>query len=582
MSQLIFENVNSLLKYIESNYDNDKAFNEKRPEGWVSISHKNWLNEVKYLALYLHSIGVKKGKNIGILSPSNIRWTIADMAVLAAGAANVPLFANISEENFVFECTQPDVKTLFVSGPDQWKMYEKHKDLFDNVIALDETQEKGVIDYESALRIGREIDKNNPELYHTILAAIDKDDMGSIIYTSGSTGVPKGVVYSQFALIGACLTNLFGWTKENDRYLNILPLPHIFGRIVNYLFIGQGIPIYYVTDPKTIGEACKEVHPTTIALVPRVLEKIYASVVAKAESQDLLKRTIAHWAFSLANAEEGGLLKTLFHPIADKIVFSNIRNALGGSFRVIISGGAPLNPHLNHFFCDIGMPIYEGYGLTELGICSVNNIEKSKIGTVGVPIPFVEMKTSADGELLIKNLFKTEYYKNPEATKELYDEEGWLRSGDKAEIDENGFVTLVGRIKELVKTSIGEYIAPVPIEQELCKVPFIDLSMVVAEHRKFVSVLIFPNYEVVERLKNSQNHSEMSNEEFLNSPYIKAEMDKLLESINAHLNHWEQIHAYRFVAAPPTIESGELTPSMKIKRDVIQKKYKDLIDSMYD
>ena len=295
-----------------------------------------------------------------------------------------------------------------------------------------------------------------------------------------------------------------------------------------------------------------------------------------------MKRQLGQWAFDLANDEKESFYKHLFHPIADKILYHTLRESLGGSIKTVISGGAALNPHLNHFFHEVGIPIVEGWGMTEACPVTVNRVETNKIGTVGPGISNFQYKISPEGEVLIKGTgVMRGYYKNPEATALALDAEGWLHTGDKGEIDADGYLILQGRLKEMFKTSTGEYVVPVPIEQAIGKAPLIDAAMVVADGRKFASCLLFANKEVLESLKAAHNAQNLSDEEFLESDFVKQEMDKLFENLNQHLNHWEQIHAYRFIPHPPSIEAGELTPSMKIRRDVVTKKYQHLIDAMY-
>lgn len=575
--------VAELIRTMEKSYHNPQGFAEKIGEEWVYTSHAQAIKEIKSMALWLESVGLKKGDFVGLLALPSPHWTFVDLACMSIGVVTVPLFGNISEENFVFECTQTNLKTIFVSGIEQWAMWNKHKDLYTRTIALDNLYgENKCIDYATALGQGENLVAQNPGRFEELLNLIQKDDLATIIYTSGSTGIPKGVMLSNSNLVGVLQCNPMDWNREKDRYLSILPLAHIFGRSLNFIMLYWGLPVYYFNDLKNVGIACREVHPTIIALVPRLLEKIYAKMVDNVNHAGFLKRTIGQWAFSLANEESEGIFKTIMHPLADKVVYSHLREALGGSLRVVISGGAPLNPHLCHFLIDIGVPIYEGFGMSEASIVTVNSPTDLRIGTVGKVADGLTLKTSPEGELLIKGpIVLTGYYQNPKATAETFDADGWLKTGDKAVISDDGFVTIVGRIKELVKSSVGEYIAPVPMEQQLQNAPIVDLAMVVAENRKFVSCLLFPNFEVVESLKKAQKSENMTDEEFLNSPYVQEEMNTLIEQINSKLNHWEQIRAYRFVQSPPSIETGELTPSMKIRRDVVTKKFKDLIDTMY-
>jgi long-chain acyl-CoA synthetase len=276
------------------------------------------------------------------------------------------------------------------------------------------------------------------------------------------------------------------------------------------------------------------------------------------------------------------MYKNVMHRIADKIVYSHLRHELGGSIQAVICGGAPLNPHLNHFFHDIGIPIYEGWGLTEGCPITVNRPGANKIGTVGLPFKNCELKISPEGEVLVRGpLVMRSYYKNSEATSRALDAEGWLHTGDRGSIDAEGYLTLKGRMKEMYKTSTGEWVAPVPIEQMLCKAPLIEMAMVIAEGRKFVACLLFPNIEVLKSLKEAQGLVALTDEQFLNSEYVRREMKQLIEAVNKHLNHWEQIYAYCFISQALSIEEGEITPSLKLRRDVILKKYQHLIDAMY-
>lgn len=578
------KSIAELIRLAEKKDPQIKALYDKINGKWVYTTQEEWLKQLKAISLWLHKLGVKKGDNIGILAQPSARWTIVDLACMSIGAVTVPLFGNVSSENFQFETEQAGIKIIFVSGEQEWIMWDDFKTHFTTTIALDEApRSASVVTYEEALEKGEDLFDQNPEAFNQLLTQIRPDDIATIIYTSGSTGVPKGVMLTHQNLVAITHVDPMQWNPEKDRYLSILPLAHVFGRSLNFIMIHWGIPVYYFNQLKEVGIACQEIHPTIVALVPRLLEKIYAKMVDKVNNAGFLKRTIGQWAFNLANDEDDeGLYKTLMHPLADKIVYSHLREALGGELRVVISGGAPLNPHLCHFFIEIGMPIYEGFGMTEASITTCNDPKMRKIGTVGTPIEGMQVKISDEQELLIKGpIVLKGYYKMPEATQKTFTEDGWLKTGDKAHIDSEGFVTIVGRVKELIKSSVGEWIAPVPIEQQLARAPIVDMAMVVAYKRKFASCLLFPDFEVLGTLKKAQGQESMSDEEFLNSEYIQREMRQTIEQINQHLNHWEQIRDFRFIPRPPTIETGELTPSMKIRREVVSEKYKELIDSMY-
>jgi len=571
-----------MLRYVERSYSNPTALNRKNSDGWQSVSTQEFIESVKAVALGLHQLGLQRGDRVGILSQPSPQWTIAELGVLSAGGVVVPLFANISDENFVYEATHTDLKILFVEGSDQWKVYEKHVDLFDIAIGFDELQHRKAISFQELMDKGKELDSLRPKLYESLQNAIHTDDLALIIYTSGSMGLPKGVELTQANISGVLNFEEFHWQQGQDSYLSILPLAHIFGHCINLWVITWGISIYYYNDYKSVGEVCKEIKPTAMIVVPRLLEKIYAKMTDQLHSTKGIKRRIGELAFKLAKQEKPSLFKKLVFPLFDSLVYSKLRKAFGGRLRIVLSGGAPLNTHLRHFYNEVGIPVYEGYGLTEACPLCVNLPNKDKIGTVGLPILGQNIRISPEGEVLAHGiLIMRGYYQDPEATAAAIDEDGWLHTGDRGSLDADGYLTLLGRMKELYKTSTGEYVAPVPIEQALCRHPLVDMAMVVAEGRKFTSCLLFPNHDYLARLKSQQRVENIGDEAFLQGDFVRQEMDKLLHKVNKHLNHWEEIHGYRFILEPLTIEGGELTPSMKIRRDAVAQKFSDLIDAIY-
>lgn len=572
-----------VLRYVEESYSNSEAFNYQTDTGWDTISTQTFCNQIKYIALGLHNLGVKKGDMVGIFANSSTRWTIADLAIASIGAVTVPLFSNLSVENFEFEVKQTNLRTIFVAGKEQWDLVMKDSNLFQNVISLyDEGENRSATRFQEIIEQGKSLDEREPKLSDQLRNAVKPDDLASIVYTSGSTGVPKGVMLTHFNMAGTLCVDPYDWNKDTDKYLSILPIAHIFARTLNLFMVAWGIRIYYIRDITTVAAVCQEIHPTVMIVVPRVLEKVYAKMLAKVQQSSGLKKIIGLWAFRLAGMEGNSLYSKLMRPIADKLVFSVLRNALGGKFRVIISGGAALNPHLHRFFLNIGVPLYEGWGLTEAATVSCSPYGRIKIGTVGKPFEMMQAKISPEGEILVQGPIVTKgYYKNEEATRNLFSPDGWLRTGDNGVIDDEGYITIKGRLKELYKTSTGEYIAPVPIEQQLMRESFIDMAMIVADTRKFTSCLIFPDHEDLKRMMRENGLQNMSEKEFVESKLFKKQMEEVMNKVNKHLNHWEEIHAYRVILDPPTIEGGELTPTMKIRRNIVENKYKDLIDSMY-
>lgn len=578
-----FNTVVEVIKYVNENYCNQEAFNYQTDAGWDTISTQTFCSQIKYIALGLHNLGVKKKDMVGIFAHSSTRWTIADLAIASIGAVSVPLFSNLSVENFEFEVKQTQMKHIFVAGEEEWKLLRKQSNTFQNVISLyDEGEDRAAFRFQELLEQGRSLDEREPDLYEKITKAIAPDDLASIVYTSGSTGTPKGVMLTHFNIAGMLCIDPYSWDKDKDSYLSLLPIAHIFARTINLLMITWGVKIYYIRDISTVAAVCQEIHPTVIIVVPRILEKIYTKMLLKVQQATGLKRKIGLWAFKVANMDNSSLYKKIMAPIADKLVYSTLREALGGKLRIVISGGAALNPHLHHFYLSIGVPLYEGWGLTEAATVSCSPVGHIKIGTVGKPFEMMRAKISADDEILVQGPIVTKgYYKNEEANKALFSEDGWLRTGDKGSMDNEGYISIRGRLKELYKTSTGEYIAPVPIEQMLIKEPFIDMAMIVADSRKFASCLIFPDHDELYRMKRANHLESLSDEDFVQRKVFTKKVDEVIDQINKHLNHWEEIHAYRVILTPPSIEGGELTPTMKIRRNEIEKKYKSLIDSIY-
>lgn len=572
-----------LLNRIEKGMPNPKALNCRENGGWRSISTIEFLNDVKYLVLGMHYLGMQRGDRVGILANPSPNWTIADLAIILAGGIAVPLFANISDDNFVYEVAETDMKIIFVEGQEQWDAFLRHQERFDVGIALGEApQNSKIVSLKDIIEQGKVLEERRPHLYDKLKEAISPEDVGAIIYTSGSTGTPKGVELTQRNLTAALHFDRFNLDPQEDIYLSILPLAHVFGHCINYWAIAWGISIYYSNDYKNLGAICREVKPTTMVVVPRLLEKVYDKMIDNIHSSSWLKRQIGQWAIALAKSEKDYSFKHMFRSLADKLVYAKLREGLGGRLHTVLSGGAALNPHLHSFYQEIGIPIYEGWGLTEACPVCVNIPEKNKIGTVGPLMIEQKLTISPEGEVLVKgSLVMRGYYRHPQETAKAIDSEGWLHTGDRGSIDGDGYLTILGRMKELYKTSTGEYVAPIPIEQALTRNPLIDMAMVIADNRKFTSCLLFVNPETLARLKSQQRATKKSDQDFLQSSSIRNDIQKLIQSTNQHLNHWEQIHKYRLITDHLTIEGGELTPTMKIRREVVAKKYSKLIDSMY-
>ena len=579
------------LQKLKNQPNQEKVLNDLEGSVWVSYSMPETLSLIRAIALGLQTIGFKKGDTALIFAHPSSKWTIVDFAIKSIGGVSVPVFINISPENFEFQARQTEAKYIFVDGTHisdiayQKRVLADNKSLFTSIIPMNNTPDYK-LSFDKLAVMGFLEHEKSPALFDELVDNVKAEDMACVVYTSGSTGVPKGAEYSHERILAFSRSHFFG-INETDRFLSVLPLAHIYGYIMNQASLFFNVQIYFINDVKMLSQAAKEIHPTIIIVVPRLLEKLYTKLLTNIENQGFMKKTLGTWAFELAKHDDGHdqdyFTKHLLHSFADMLIYSKFREVLGGAIRIMISGSAPLSPLLQNFFNSVGIPIYEGYGMTEACPITINQQGARRVGSVGRPLKVFDVRVSDEGELHVKGIATmSRYYKNPEATAKMLTEDMWLKTGDKVRIDSDGYVYIVGRLKEVYKTSTGEFVVPVPIEQELIKAPLIEMATVIAEGRKFTSVLLFPEKEVLHSIKKAHNAEDVSDEEFLRSDFIKTETDNLIAEINKHLNKCEQILEYRYVPTSLTVESGELTPTLKIRRDVVTQKYAKLIDSMYN
>ena len=576
-----------VIKQVEENYSEDLAFNFLSDGHWNHISTESFIFDLKRLTLGLVSMGLKRGDNVGILAKSSPFWTMADFAIIIAGGVSVPIFDKISDVNLIFEVAQANIRFIFMEGEKSWKLFDEHRHLFETVIALDKpmVEGKNIVDFYDILKKGEEYWKENPELFDQLIDQQKADDVATIIYTSGVTGMPKGVELTHRNLTHLINYDVYSWKKKlSDSYLSVLPLAHVFARQINIIIIAWGIPLYYLNDMSRFAKVCKALKPGLMIVVPRLLEKMYEGMqMMIVKQKNALIKKFINWAFNLANTPAESLIKKyLLMPIADFLVYRKIRKFFGGKWRVILCGGAALNSELYQFYLNIGFPIYEGWGLTEASTAAVNQPGRIKVGTVGPNLPGIKIKLGKNDEVLVGGpTVMKGYYRHPDATSAVIDNEGWLHTGDKGEIDKKGFLTLTGRIKEQFKLSSGEYVSPSRIEEALNLHPLMYMAAVVGNRRKFVTALFFPDVKYLKLIKKQQKADNLSDEEFLSSPYIQEEMNNLIEKISSKLNVWEKIVKYRFILAPLTVEGGEITPTLQLIRDTVLERFKDEIEEMY-
>lgn len=557
-----------LFKYIATNNKSDSFLNYLNHDEWRAISTKDFIKKTLALAKYLRDIGVTSKTKVAIFADSSPYWLIYDFAIQLNGAVSVPMFTNISSNNLKFQIENSGVKFAFVDGGDNWQGIKEFIDNFDQIIIHNLKVKNPKLIYLS--KIFDNTESHNLTI-DSFRKTINPDDIATIIYTSGSTGNPKGVCLSHQNLISQLkATNKLFDLSNDDKALSFLPLAHIFERIVMLLYMTCNVKIYFADDIQNVQKLLTEVKPSVVTTVPRLLEKIYMRIREKISDTSPPKKYIAGLAFKYAsvvspNSSKNNPIWKLFN----KILYNKILDLLGGNIRIMISGGAPLSVNINRFFFNVGLPLYQGYGLTESSpVISVNHPSAVKFASCGKPIPLVNVKIANDGEILAKgpNIMNG-YYKNKAETNQVI-ENGWLKTGDLGYLDAEGFLFVNGRKKELMKTSNGKYVSPVVIEEKLKTIPHIETAMIVADGMKFVSALLFVDSKVLKSKK-------------IKFKKYNSIVEKEIETINKDLNHWEQVQKFIISKELPSVENNQLTPSMKIRRHIILEHYKKSITSLY-
>ncbi len=553
---------------------------------WTKVSTSEFIQKSDQIALALLAMGFQKGDKIALITTTNRHeWNICDMGILKAGMIDVPLYPTIAPEDYKYIMNEAEVKICFVSDE---ALAKKVKSVQSEIPTLKEiyTFEK-VEGYKCWKEVLEFCDENYRSELNKIKDSISESDLATIIYTSGTTGVPKGVMLSHKNLI----SNAIGCTDRipsgpGYRGLSFLPINHVYERLKHCLYLLTGMGIYYAESIDTIGENLKEVKPQVFSAVPRLLEKVLDKIIAKGNEQTWLKKKIFFWALRVAekyDPHKKGFYK-LKLLIARKLVFSKWQAGLGGNVKAIASGSAALQPRLARIFLGAGINVWEGYGLTETSPVIAVNCNKNdgiRIGTVGRPLNGVDVKIADDGEILVKGPnVMLGYYKKPELTAEAIDNEGWFHTGDIGEFEEKEFLKITDRKKEMFKTSGGKYIAPQRIENELKQSDFIEEVAVIGNNQKFPAALIVPKYSNLIKWAQEKGIA-CDRNSLVNNEQVKALFRCEIDRVNACLGHWEQIKKFELLENEFTIASGELTPTLKLKRKVIDAKCKNLIDKIY-
>jgi len=574
-------------------YVKDDLLAAKTDGRYVPIPTEEFARRVRHLSLGLADFGLTPGEKLVILSENRPEWTITDFAVLCAGGITVPIYTSLMPEQIKFIINDADARIVVVSNRDLWlKVDAVRADLrsVHHFVLIDEEGPQGMMTLSEIMARGKTIADKTPDLFAKRALAVKPDDMASIIYTSGTTGTPKGVMltHANFVSNSKALDAVTEFTVK-DVILSFLPLSHVLERMTTFSFLYKGASIYYAESIETVAENLLEVRPTIMISVPRLFDKIYAKVMDNVLEGAALKRKIFFWALKVG--KKYGARKIRHQPIpawlafrrslAAKLVYGKILEKTGGRVHFFVSGGAPLSADVAEFFYAIGITILEGYGLTETSpVLACNTFDKMKFGTVGPTVPGVEVKIAPDGEVLAKgpNVMKG-YYKKPQETAEAF-ENGWLKTGDIGHFDEEGFLVITDRKKDILITAGGKNVAPQPIENLLKTNPYIGAAVVVGGGRKFISALIVPNFDKLEAYAKAKGIPFASRKDLVEREEIRSFMLAEVNRTTPNLASYERIKKVVLLEKDFDPDT-ELTPSLKVKRHIVEKAFKPLIDLLY-
>jgi len=576
------------LPYQIEHFPQEDALCCKEDGKWKKYSSQECKNIIDKVSVGLINSGIVKGDKIAIISNNRPEWNFIDLGVLQVGGVGVPMYPNITEKEYEFIFNEAEVKLVFVSDEE---IYNKVKNIRNNCPTLIEVYSFNIIqNVKNWKDILGEVGENETKKLVAMKNLVKEDDLATIIYTSGTTGGQKGVMLSHKNIVSNAISiqQTMPHGKQH-KALSFLPLCHIFERTAIYFYMSVGTSVYYAESLDTIVDNLKEVKPDFFITVPRLLEKVYEKIIVTGRGLTGLKKSIFFWAVNIGldfdDKGNNGSWYNFKLGIARKLVFSKWQAALGGNVKGIIVGAAALQVRLGRIFTAAGIPVREGYGLTESSpVLTDNRFEKGgyQFGTVGKTIPNVELKIAENGEILARgpNIMMG-YYKRPELNEVTIDSDGWLQTGDVGEFVEGDFLKITDRLKQIFKTSGGKYIAPQPLENKLKESFFIEQAMVIGENRKYPAALIIPSFPYVKNWCEIKGIKCGNNEELINCEGLQERIWQDVEEMNVEFGKTRKIKKIKLIADDWTVDSGELTPTQKVKRKVILKKYEDLIEQMY-
>ncbi len=581
-----------LLNWMQAKYaDKTDILAGKEDGKWKMYSVSEYIDFCNWVSYALLSLGIKKGDKVAIISNNRPEWNFTDFGISQIGAISIPIYPTISSEEYAFILDHAEPKLIFISDK---PLYDKIKPIADQTPAISDIYTfdavPGAKHFTEIITIGKEMASRFGEDLVKARAAIDPSDIATIIYTSGTTGFPKGVMLTHSNLVSNFIeSSVIHPVGSEGKVLSFLPLSHIYERTLTYHFQYKGVSIYYAESVGKIMENLKEIKPDIMAVVPRLLERIFDKIISTGKELKGIKKIIFFWAVDLGLRYElngaNGWFYEMKLSLANKLIFNKWREALGGKVGIISSAGAPLQERLARIFWAARIRILEGYGLTETSpVVAINNFCSKEVmfGTVGTVLKDVQVKIAEDGEILTRgpNLMLG-YYKDPKLTEEAIDTDGWFHTGDIGTFVKDKYLKITDRKKEIFKISSGKYIAPQVIENKLKESMFIDQVMVIGENQKFASALISPDFQFLHTWANNNNISFPDNKELISNPLVYACYQKEVSEINSSLGDHEKIKRFRLVMDEWAPQTGELSPTLKLKRKVLYEKYNELISEIF-
>ena len=596
---MAFSTVSRMFNQVTLDHGDRELYHYKNNDSWVGISGKEIRGIVKNLSFGLKSMGIGKGDNVSLLSTNSPRWAMSDYGIICSGAATVGIYPTLIASQIEYIINDSNSKVIFVENQDQ---LIKIKEIWSNcpqlshVIVMDDSVDDGddkISNFSTFSKSGVDFDGNSEEGFESLTNAANPDDLLTLIYTSGTTGNPKGVMLTH----GNIMSNVEGVSRliefdQNEKFLSFLPLSHVFERMGgHFTAFSMGSMVYYAESIETVPDNLQEVKPSIVLSVPRLYEKMYARVREGLKSAPEARQKIFWWAINVGKQATEYRLKNkplplmlgLKHKIANKLVYGKVKDRVGGNLRFFMSGGAPLAKEIAEFFAAADITILEGYGLSETSpVLTTNSPGNIRFGAVGKSLFNVDIKIADDGEILAKGPnIMVGYYNNEDATKEAIDEDGWFHTGDIGHLDDDGYLFITDRKKNILITAAGKNVAPAPMENALVSSSYIEQSVVIGDKRNFIGALVVPAFDAVQSYLKEMGKELSSNDEIIADSDVNALIRSEIDAAMENFSNYERIKEFSLLPRLLTLESGELTPTLKVVRKVVLKNFSDQVDAIY-